>query len=91
MNKLQYLDFVKFHTPIDEKEQKQIFLVVDESADDEEHKSLKVMLLGQTLAIKCINTFIKADFELYYRPTEEEKKQITNGNNLSNTSKLLSL
>ncbi len=89
MSKFQYLDFVKFHTPIDEKEKAQIFIVVDKAADDDEHKSLQVMDVNQNLSIPCINTFVKADFELHHRPTEEEKLTITGGNKVSEVSKLL--
>lgn len=76
----KHLDFVKFHTPVDDNESKEIYLVVDdeECAGSDEVKSLKVMEIHQTLPLPCVNTFVKADFELFYRPTEEEKLQIKN-------------
>ena len=79
MNKFKHLDFVQFHTPIDDKEKKQIFLVVDEGAHLDEVKSLKVMEIHQTLSIPCVNTFTKKDFKLFYRPTEEEIAEIKSG------------
>lgn len=80
MKKFQHLDFVKFHTPVDEKEAAQIFLVVDEdTGEDEERKALCVKEIHQTLPFPCVNTFIKADFVLHHRPTEEEKAEIKKG------------
>lgn len=79
MNVLKQFDFVKFHTPINEKEKKEIYLVVDELADDEDVRSLLVMEIHQTLSIPAINTFRKEDFKLLYRPTEEEVEQIKQG------------
>ena len=79
MKGLKEFDFVIFHTPMNEQEKGEIYLVVDELADDEDVPSIKVMEIHQTLSIPCINTFIKEDFKLLYRPTEEEVEQIKQG------------
>jgi hypothetical protein len=79
MNGLKQFDFVKFHTPMNEQEEKEVYLVVDELADDEDVRSLKVMEIHQTLSIPCVNTFHKKDFKLHYRPTDEEIEQIKSG------------
>ena len=79
MNGLKQFDFVKFHTPMSEKEKKEIYLVVDELADDEDVHSLLVMEIHQTLSIPGINTFHKEDFILHYRPTEVQVEAIKKG------------
>jgi hypothetical protein len=79
MNGLKQFDFVKFHTPINEDEEKQIYLVVDELADDEDVKSILVMEIHQTLTIPGINTMHKSDFKLHYRPTEVQVEAIKKG------------
>ena len=79
MNGLKQFDFVKFHTPLNEQEENEIYLVVDELAEDEEVASLKVMEIHQTLSIPSVNTFHKSDFKLYYRPTESEIEAIKSG------------
>ncbi len=58
-------------------EKDQIFLVVDKTPDDN-HNRMDVMEIHQKLSIPCVNTFLKDDFEVYYRPTKEEKLQIQN-------------
>jgi hypothetical protein len=70
---------VKFHTPINEDEEKQIYLVVDELADDEDVKSILVMEIHQKLTIPGINTMHKSDFKLHYRPTEVQVEAIKKG------------
>jgi hypothetical protein len=82
MNGLKEFDFVVFHTPMNEQEEKEIYLVVDELADDEEVSSLKVMEIHQKLTIPCVNTFHKSDFKLHYRPIESEIEQIKSGKKL---------
>jgi hypothetical protein len=82
MNGLKQFDFVKFHTPMSEQEKKEIYLVVDELADDEDVHSLLVMEIHQTLTIPGINTMHKSDFKLHYRPTESEIEQIKSGKKL---------
>lgn len=82
MNGLREFDFVIFHTPMNEQEKGEVYLVVDELADDEDVRSLKVMEIHQTLTIPCVNTFNKSDFKLYYRPTESEIEQIKSGKKL---------
>jgi hypothetical protein len=79
MNGLKEFDFVVFHTPMSEQEKTEIYLVVDELADDEDVRSLKVMEIHQKLTIPCVNTFHKSDFKLHYRPTESEIEQIKSG------------
>jgi len=79
MNGLKQFDFVIFHTPLNEEEKKQVYLVVDELADDEDVPSIKVMEIHQTLPIPGVNTFHKEDFKLFYRPTDEEVEQIKSG------------
>lgn len=80
MKGLKEFDFVVFHTPMNEQEKREIYLVVDELADDEDVPSIKVMEIHQkTNFLPCINTFRKADFKLRYRPTEEEIEQIKLG------------
>lgn len=79
MNGLKEFDFVKFHTPLNEREEGEIYLVVDKLADDEDVPSIKVMEIHQTLSIAGINTFHKSDFVLHYRPTESEIEQIKSG------------
>lgn len=79
MNGLKQFDFVKFHTPLNKQEENEIYLVVDELADDEDVASLKVMEIHQTLSFPCINIFHKSDFVLHYRPTESEIEAIKSG------------
>ena len=82
MDGLKEFDFVVFHTPMNEQEKTEVYLVVDELADDEEVSSLKVMEIHQKLSIPSINTFHKSDFKLHYRPTESEIEQIKSGKKL---------
>lgn len=79
METFKEFDFVKFHTPMNESEEKEIYLVVDELADDEEIFSMEVMEIHQTLPIPCVNTFSKSDFKLHYRPNAEEIETIKSG------------
>ena len=81
MEQFKKFDFVIFHTPMDENEKKEVYLVLeeDEEAMDVEFDRMKVMEIHQTLSIPAVNTFRKEDFKLFYRPTEEEKQQITQG------------
>jgi hypothetical protein len=82
MNGLRQFDFVKFHTPMSEQEEKEIYLVVDELAHDESVTSMKVMEIHQSLSLSGVNTFSKADFTLHYRPTESEVEAIKSGKKL---------
>jgi hypothetical protein len=81
MEQFKKFDFVIFHTPMDENEKKEVYLVLeeDEEAMDVEFDRMKVMEIHQTLSIPAVNTFSKEDFKLFYRPTEEEKQQIIKG------------
>lgn len=81
MEQFKKFDFVIFHTPMDENEKKEVYLVLeeDEEAMDVEFDRMKVMEIHQTLSIPAINTFSKEGFKLFYRPTEEEKEQIKKG------------
>lgn len=72
-------DFVKFHTPMNAEEQSEIYLVVDELADNNEVPYMKVMEIHQKLSIPVINTFRKSDFSLHHRPSKEEIKTIKKG------------
>ena len=82
MKGLRKFDFVKFHTPTSEQEANEVYIVVDELADDEDVKSILVMEIHQTLTIPGINTFQKADFVLDYRPTEAQVEAIMSGKKL---------
>jgi polysaccharide deacetylase 2 family uncharacterized protein YibQ len=79
MSKFKKFDFVTFHTPMNEQEEKEIYLVVDDLADNESVRSILVMEIHQTLSIPSINTFHKADFKLHYRPNESELEAIKSG------------
>lgn len=79
MSAIKKFDFVKFHTPTNEQEAKEVYLVVDDLAGDEDVKSLQVMEIHQKLSIPCINTFRKEDFMLDYRPTEAQLIAIMSG------------
>lgn len=73
---IQFLDFVVFHTPLDDFERLAIYLVVDKFTDFDR---IDVMEIHQKLTFPGINRLPKADFKLYYRPTEEEKARILSG------------
>ena len=79
MKGLKEFDFIIFHAPMNEQEKGEIYLVVDELADDEDVPSIKVMEIHQTLSIPGINTFHKEDFILHYRPTEVQVEAIKKG------------
>ncbi len=72
-------DFVIFHTPENPEEAKEVYLVVDELAGDEDVTSMLVMEIHQTIPIPCVNTFRKRDFKLFYRPSEDEVDRIKSG------------
>lgn len=72
MNNFEKFDFVVFHTPMNDQEESEMYLVVDDLASDEDKTSLEVMEMHQKLPIPCINTFRKSDFKLFYRPLKEE-------------------
>jgi len=82
MSSFKKFDFVKFHTPIGEQEAKEVYLIVDDLAEDEDVKSLQVMEIHQTLSIPSVNTFCKSDFKLDMRPSESQIKEIISGKNL---------
>ena len=64
MNVLKQFDFVKFHTPINEKEKKEIYLVVDELADDEDVRSLLVMENSPNAFYSCYKHFSQGRFQV---------------------------
>ena len=81
MSGFKKFDFIVFHTPMNEQESKEVYLVVDdeECLNDESTTSILVMEIHQTISIPCVNTFRKRDFKLFYRPTDEEVEQIKQG------------
>lgn len=81
MEQFRKFDFVVFHTPQNEAEKKEVYLVLeeDEEAMDVEFDRMKVMEIHQELLFPAVNVFHKSDFKLFYRPTEEEKEQIKKG------------